>query len=65
MDDFLPQMPNRNQSYIEILFCLRQFGDVGRGVRERYELSVVGEHHWIFELAGPSRSANGASPCRP
>jgi len=35
------QVLDRDLPYIEILFCLWQFGDVGRGVPERYELATV------------------------
>jgi len=56
------QVLNRDLPYLEILFCLWQFGDVSRGVPERDELPAVGEDDRIFELAGPFRSANGASP---
>jgi hypothetical protein len=35
------QVLDRDLPYIEILFCLRQFGDVGRGVPERYEPATV------------------------
>jgi hypothetical protein len=48
-------------NYLEILFWLWQFGDVGRGVPERKDLPAVGQDDRIFELAGPFRSANGAS----
>jgi hypothetical protein len=33
---------DRDLPYFEILFCLWQFGDVGRGVPERHELPAVG-----------------------
>jgi hypothetical protein len=36
-------------------------GDVGRGVSGRHEFPAVGEGDRIVELAGPFRSANGAT----
>lgn len=51
--------------YLEILFCFWQFGEVSRGVPERHELPAVGQDDRIFELAGPFRNANGASPSCP
>jgi hypothetical protein len=53
---------DRDLPYLEILFCLWQFGDVGRGVPERDKLPAVGQDDLIVELAGPFRSASGVSP---
>jgi hypothetical protein len=35
------QVLDRDLPYLEILFCLWQFGDVGRRVAERDELSAI------------------------
>jgi len=45
------QVLDRDLPEVEILFCLWQFGDVGRGVPKRHELPAVGEDDRIFELS--------------
>jgi len=39
--------------FVEVLFALRQFHDVGGGLREGEHLAAVGQFDWILETAGP------------
>jgi hypothetical protein len=40
-----------------IVFCLRQLGDVERGVAKRRERASVGQRDWFVEFPGPAHGA--------
>lgn len=50
------QRLHRGLPFVDVVFCLGQFGDVERGVAQREQLAPAGQPDWIEKLLIPRQA---------